>query len=90
VAHISQEELASQIKAAATQVQVGGRYMHYKDFTKTYVVSGLSVLEADDSIAVVYEADYGEKLSFVRPLASWLSRAEHEGKTVSRFTLIDD
>lgn len=85
MAHVSQEELARRLREAAARVAVGARYTHYKDFDREYVVRSFGILEATEEVAVVYEAQYGEKISFVRPLSSWLAIVEWEGKTVPRF-----
>lgn len=49
---------------------------------------GLGFLEATDELCVIYQAQYGEKLTFLRPLTIWLEKVEWEGKTVPRFTKI--
>ncbi len=83
--HISQEELAKQLAEAGRGVQIGGCYVHYKDPTKEYVVKSLGVLEATDEVAVIYEAQYGEKVSFIRPLASFCELVLVDGVSVPRF-----
>lgn len=40
------------------------------------------------SICVIYEAQYGEKLAFVRPLKSWLQKVEWQGQIIDRLTLL--
>jgi hypothetical protein len=39
-------------------------------------IIGLAITEADNSIYIIYQAQYGERLTFVRPLASWLETVE--------------
>jgi hypothetical protein len=85
MAHVSQEELSRRLKEAATHVEVGARYRHYKDPTKEYVVKSLAILEENDEVAVIYEGQYGAFASYVRPLASWIETPEWEGKRVPRF-----
>jgi len=87
--HQSQDKLLGELKKAADKVKVGGLYYHYKDKNKYYKVLNLAITEADDSICVIYEAQYDSKLIFVRPLISWLSKVEWKNKSVDRFTLID-
>lgn len=86
---MTQQKLLSNLKKAAIKVKVGGRYYHYKDQDKYYKVLNLAITEEDDSICVIYEAQYGEKLIFVRPLSSWLSKVEWDNKETDRFTLVD-
>lgn len=45
-------------------------------------------MEADDSICVIYEAQYRDNIVFVRPLKSWLEKVEWNNKKVDRFTEI--
>lgn len=85
MSHISQEELARLLAEAGREVSVGGRYVHYKDPTKEYIVKSLGVLEATDEVAVIYEAQYGEKVSFIRPLESFCADVLVDGVSVPRF-----
>ena len=81
--HIPQEQLADMLKKAAQQVIVGARYKHYKN--KYYVVEKLAILESTDEVAVLYRADYGANVPFVRPLKSWLEHVTVDGISVPRF-----
>ena len=53
--------------------------MHYKDPTKKYEVTDLAIIEATEEVAIVYRALYGDELTFIRPLASWLYTVETGG-----------
>ncbi len=86
--HRPQNVLVDTLKKAANKVNVGGFYYHYKKPNDTYKVLNLAVTEWDDKVCVIYEAQYGEKLIFVRPLESWLDEVEWKNKTVQRFTLV--
>jgi hypothetical protein len=85
--HKSQEELVNERTIAAQNIQVGGLYYHYKNPNDLYKVLNLAVTEWDDEVCVIYEAQYGERITFVRPLSSWLEKVEWNGKIVDRFTL---
>jgi hypothetical protein len=85
--HKPANTLTNALTEAATKVNVGGFYTHYKSPDKTYKVIKLAVTEWDDQICVIYEAQYGDKLTFVRPLNSWLDKVEWQAKLVDRFTL---
>jgi len=84
--HIEQTELEKQIKAAEKLVTVGGIYVHYKSADKVYKVLGLGFLEANDELCVIYQAQYGKRLTFLRPITVWLETVEWNGQTVPRFT----
>ncbi|MEK7063255.1 MAG: DUF1653 domain-containing protein [Patescibacteria group bacterium] len=73
MSHKPLNELAEEISAYKDHIEVGTTYVHYKDSTKTYIVRGVVVIEADDSIGVLYQAQYGPRLSFVRPVSEWLA-----------------
>jgi len=88
--HQSQKTLRSRLDEAAKQVTVGGQYRHYKQAENIYCVLQLAVLEANNELCVIYQAQYGEGLTFVRQLVNWLETVEWEGQTVNRFSLIID
>ena len=84
--HKVQLELAREIEAAKAEVTVGAKYWHYKGRDKVYLVTDLAFLEANDELCVVYQSQYGENITFLRPLTVWLETVEWGGKTVPRFT----
>ena len=88
MAHVSQDELAQRLKEASALVEVGARYRHYKYPDQEYVLKSLAILEADESVAVVYEGQYGVFASYIRPLSSWVETVEWEGQRVPRFSKI--
>lgn len=83
---LSQQTLAQRLADAATKVAVGAEYVHYKQ--NRYTVLSLALLEATLEPCVVYQALYGERLVFIRPLTDWLAKVEYQGKKVTRFTKI--
>jgi hypothetical protein len=84
---VSEEELSRRLIEAAQAVSVGARYKHYKG--KLYKVISLAILEATNEICVIYQAQYGKNLTFIRPLTDWLEKVEWQGKTLNRFTKVD-
>ena len=85
---MAQEELEQRLRDAANQIVISGNYAHYKDPMKTYTVLQLAIIEATNEICVIYRANYGKKLTFMRPISNWLAPADWNGATVPRFTLI--
>lgn len=83
----SQEELAKRMRDAASQVTVGARYMHHKQMT--YKVVALALREEDNVPCVIYRAEYGESLVWIRPVAMWNETVEYKGKMVKRFTKVN-
>ena len=86
MAQKSQSALIDEIAEAKRQIKSGARYAHYKNPANHYIVTGFVIIESTDEIGVVYQADYGEKLSFVRPVKVWLEKVDWQGKSVPRFT----
>lgn len=83
--HTPQQALKTQLDAAATKVVVGGTYSHYKHPEQTYRVLHIAIAEADDTLCVIYQAQYGEHIIFVRPLSNWLDTVEWQGTLTPRF-----
>lgn len=86
---LSTDELSRLLHSAAQEVAVGSRYLHYKQDT-AYTVLNLAIQESSDEIVVVYRAEYGEGLTFVRALDSWLETVEQNGSRVPRFRKSND
>ena len=80
---LSELEFERLLDEAAQRVSVGGRYRHYKG--GLYTVTGLAILEATEEVCVIYRAEYGEHLSFVRALSVWLEMVDVDGTMAPRF-----
>lgn len=84
--HEDQLVLMEELDAAKDKVTVGATYYHYKSSDKVYKVVGLGFLEASDELCVIYTAQYGKGLTFIRLLSIWLETLDLNGKIVQRFT----
>lgn len=89
MAHRTQAELRHELDEAKELVSIGGTYVHFKKPADKYIVRGLAILEATEEVAVIYEAQYGEHVSFIRPLHNFLAIVEHEGQSVARFQKVE-
>lgn len=90
---LTPEQLKEKIEDASTLVQIGQRYLHYKNNEHTYIVNELVIIEATNEVGVVYEPEYfpkESKVQFMRPLSSWLEKLTWDGKEVSRFTKFEE
>lgn len=67
---------------------IPGKYRHYKG--NEYEVLCTATHSEDLSEMVVYKALYGEGGIWVRPASMWNETVEVDGKTVKRFTKIED
>lgn len=83
----SETQLAKKLQDATAQVSINARYMHYKQ--RSYRVLHVALREEDNEPCVVYQAEYGSKTIWVRPLSSWLEEVEINTKHVKRFTKLD-
>lgn len=86
--HKEHSVLSKELKDAKTKITIGADYRHHKDPNKLYKVIDLGFLESSDELHVIYQAQYGEGLIFLRPLTSWLEMVEWEGKTLPRFSQV--
>ncbi len=82
----TQSQLSARLAKANKQVVVGARYMHYKQLS--YKVLAIALREEDNEPCVIYQAEYGDKLTWIRPVANWVEDVEVDGKTAQRFTKI--
>ena len=76
----------AELEQAQTQVKVGAQYRYYKAADKIYTVLNLAFQEEDNELCVIYQAEYEERLTFLRLLASWTMMVEWKGKMAPRFT----
>lgn len=86
--HQEQTVLAAEVARAKTKVTIGATYQHYKGVDKLYTVLGLGFVEATNELCVIYQAQYGKQLTFLRPVTVWLETIEWQGQTVPRFKKI--
>lgn len=69
---------------------IGGVYVHYKDTTKEYKVTGLSLNSDSDEWHVEYIPLYEDAVApkFNRSLSSWLDRVVVDGKEIERYMFV--
>jgi hypothetical protein len=90
MAHKNLSHLVKELDGAKEKVIVGGKYFHYKHPDQTYKVIRIGIIEETEKICVVYEALYGEKVVWVRPLEDFLSKVKlDDGHKVDRFTKVE-
>jgi hypothetical protein len=64
-----------------------GLYKHFKG--NMYRVLGIALHSETLEECVIYQAQYGEKLTFIRPLTMFLEQVEVNGKKIPRFQFIE-
>lgn len=68
----------------ASDVEVGGRYQHYK--TKgVYIVEKLVVLEATDQVAVAYFDEAFPDITWIREYSDFVAKVDD---STARFSLL--
>jgi len=85
--HKSLSQCSQIVDAAKTRVHIGTKYRHYKstDPDQQYQVTNIAILEATEEPVVVYQALYGDQLTWVRPIDSFCETVVVDGKSVKRF-----
>ena len=80
----SDDELSKIIQKAKSEVQPGEKYRHYKG--NLYTVLEIALIEATLEPAVMYRAEYGAKLTFIRTVKEWSDQVTFKGKSTPRFS----
>lgn len=75
-------------EAAVREIRIGKKYRHFKgnEYRVLHLAKDSETLED----LVVYQAVYGEKVVWVRPLEMFLGQKEVNGETVNRFEEIEE
>lgn len=72
--------------------QIGGVYAHYKDRTKQYRVTGISLNSDSNEWYVEYVPLYDGAVAskFNRSFSSWFDRPVIDGKDIDRYELVHE
>ena len=81
------EKILSQ-KLSCVNIKKDTFYYHYRNPDQHYLVQGIGLDEATEEPLVIYQACYGDGLTWVRKVSVWNEEVEFNGKMVSRFTKI--
>jgi hypothetical protein len=65
-----------------------GRYRHYKG--QTYLVLGVARHSETFEEFVVYQAEYGDKSIWIRPIAMFIEQITLNGQQMPRFKFVDE
>lgn len=88
MSEVSQEVLAQRLTDAEKTITIGSQYRHYKN--RLYTVITIALDEETLEPNVIYQAEYGKKLIWIRPISDWLAGTEWHGEMVPRFTKVAD
>ncbi len=90
MAHKKQIELLSDLEKLQALVKVGDKYFHYKHPDQFYTIIAVAFIEATEELAVVYKAEYGDKITWVRTENEFFAKVKLEdGSVVDRFTKVE-
>lgn len=70
------------------KIKIGKKYRHFKG--NEYLVLHLAKHSETLEDLIVYQALYGERGIWVRPLAMFEEKVEINGKLVNRFEVVDE
>lgn len=84
----TEEQLEQKLAEAGKRIEVGALYGHYKDRSQTYRVLMLAIMRYTLEPCVIYEAQYGKRLTYMRTIPEWFLPATLDGKQVERFQKI--
>ena len=65
-----------------------GRYRHYKG--NDYIVLGTARHSETEELMVVYQTDYGDRSTWVRPLDMFMETVNVDGNNIPRFRQVDE
>ena len=88
MAQKEEPQLLSELDRAKQKVEIGAHYFNYKNPGQIYTVLEIGFNEATEEISVVYKAEYGEGLVWIRTLNVFTEKVEVDGNEVDRFTKI--
>lgn len=79
---------AESMSGSEREIKIGKRYRHFKgnEYLVLHVAKHSETLEE----MVVYQALYGDRGIWVRPLSMFLDRKEADGRLVVRFEEMDE
>lgn len=89
--HKAPEILRKEISDAQVQIPVGSLWGHFKNPDHHYEITGFVIIEETDEVGVLYKSTFEPTngITFLRPVASFLSEKELEdGTKVKRFTKV--
>jgi hypothetical protein len=72
------------LEDAHKKVAIGEKYIHSKSGGE-YTILDFVIIEATEEVGVVYQAEYGEKLKWLRTLDNFTEAVEIDGRKVLRF-----
>ncbi len=87
--HKDQTQLLKDLENLKAKVVVGDKFYHYKHPDQYYHILAVGFIEDTETPCVVYEAEYGDKITWVRTEEEFFAKVTLEdGTEVDRFTKV--
>lgn len=87
--HKDTAQLLKELQDLKSRINVGDRFYHFKHPESFYRVVAVGFIENNEEPCIVYQAEYGDKFTWVRTEAEFFSKAKLEdGTEVDRFTKV--
>jgi len=89
MAQKDQAQLSKELENLRSIIKVGDKYYHYKHLDQFYHILAIGFIEATEEPCIVYEAEYGDKITWVRTANEFFAKVKLEnGTEVDRFTKV--
>lgn len=87
--HKTQEELLKELEKLNSKVKVGDKFSHYKHPESFYKIVAVGLIESSETPCLVYQAEYGDKLIWVRTEDEFFAKVTLDnGGVVDRFSKV--
>jgi hypothetical protein len=86
--HQPYSELATELRRQSRRVEPGTVWCHYKG--ADYQIDNLVIMEASDSVGVIYHEVNHSEVHFCCDIISFLGLVEFDGQQETRFSLKSD
>lgn len=85
MSNTAENKLEAKLIDAMGQINVGSKWVHYKNPDHQYQVVAIGLNEENQEPCIVYVAQYGKQLVWIRDFDNFTQEVELEGKKVPRF-----
>lgn len=87
MSHKDQTQLLKKLENLKSKIKVGDKYIHYKNPDQFYKIIAIGFIESTEEPCVVYQAEYGDKITWVRPQNDFFAKVTLDNESVvDRFT----
>jgi len=82
-------QLLEDLNNLRLRIEEGDKCCHYKHPDQFYQIVGVGFIEGNGQLCVIYQAEYGDKITWVRTESEFFAKVTSEnGSEVDRFTKV--